>query len=73
MVARGNVVEASMTDLSKFEVCATITQGVYILHIECGEPPGEYVAEWSSRQRYPRASEIMQAIEDHVCDSDGAS
>jgi hypothetical protein len=48
--------------LRGFEVGGTITTGVRIYCIHCEQS----IAEWSSRDKYPRVAEMVEACENHA-------
>lgn len=55
--------DEDIAGLRGFEVGGTITTGVRIYCMRCGD----WFAEWSSRELYPRLAEMVQEAEQHEC------
>lgn len=56
--------DEDLAGLRRFEVAATITGGIRLFCISCGD----WFAEWSSLQKYPRVAELANVSEQHDCE-----
>lgn len=54
--------DEDIAGLRGFEVGGTITKGVRIFCIHCEQ----WIAEWSSREKFPRMAEMVDACENHA-------
>lgn len=58
--------DSDLAGLRRFEVGSTVTGGIRVFCITCSE----WLAEWSSRQEYPRVADLVEASEQHTCYTD---